>query len=54
MGGIIVSLENLKTFPWIKTRVEEGKLKLHGWYFDIVSGEMREYDENKLMFSPLA
>jgi carbonic anhydrase len=53
MGGIIVSLENLKTFPWIQERVEQGKLKLHGWYFDIVSGEMREYDQNKLKFSPL-
>jgi len=54
MGGIIVSLENLQTFPWIKTRIKEGTLKLHGWYFDIVSGEMSAYDAESLKFVPLA
>lgn len=54
MGGIIVSLENLQTFPWIKERVAEGKLKLHGWYFDIVNGEMHAYDAQTLKFAPLA
>ena len=53
MAGIVVSLENLATFPWIQSRVDEGKLKLHGWYFDIVSGEMQAYDAKTLKFSPL-
>ncbi len=44
MGGIIVSLENLQTFSWIKSRVLEDKLNLHGWYFDIESGEMLTYN----------
>jgi carbonic anhydrase len=30
-----VSLENLMTFPWVKEAVDAGKLKLHGWYFDL-------------------
>ncbi|MEO8419278.1 MAG: carbonic anhydrase [Methylophilaceae bacterium] len=53
MAGIVVSLENLATFPWIQSRVDEGKLKLHGWYFHIVSGEMRVYDAKTLKFSAL-
>ena len=44
MGGIVVSLENLQTFSWIKSKVAEGKLNLHGWYFDIESGEMLTYN----------
>lgn len=53
MAGIVVSLENLVTFPWIQSRVDEGKLKLHGWYFDIVSGEMKAYDAKTLKFASL-
>ncbi|MDH2916010.1 MAG: carbonic anhydrase [Gallionella sp.] len=42
--AILVSLENLKTFPWIRERVEDGSLMLHGWYFDIEHGELLRYD----------
>ena len=33
--AVKVSLENLLTFPWVKEAVDAGKLKLHGWYFDL-------------------
>lgn len=39
-ASIKVSLENLKTFPWIKERLDAGKLYIHGWYFDIDSGSL--------------
>ena len=42
--AILVSLENLKTFPWIRERVEDGSLMLHGWYFDIEHGQLLRYD----------
>lgn len=42
--AILVSLENLMTFPWVKERVEHGKLALHGWYFDIERGRLMQYD----------
>ena len=35
---IRISLANLLTFPWIRARVEEGKLTLHGAWFAIHSG----------------
>ncbi|WP_112795799.1 carbonic anhydrase [Rhizobium sp. SYY.PMSO] len=34
------SLDNLRSFPEIKTREEEGKLHLHGAWFDISTGEL--------------
>ncbi|AGF76523.1 carbonic anhydrase [Bartonella vinsonii] len=34
------SLKNLETFPWIKTRKDQGVLTLHGVWFDISSGEL--------------
>jgi carbonic anhydrase len=34
------SIENLKTFPWIRTRVESGELRLHGAWFDVRFGQL--------------
>ncbi len=47
------SLEALRTFPWIRSREEEGTLALHGWYFDLRSGELLECDEESGLFHPL-
>lgn len=38
--GISQSLRNLMSFPWIRSRVDAGKLKLHGWYYDLNSAEL--------------
>lgn len=42
--AILVSLNNLMTFSWVRERVETGKLALHGWYFDIENGQLLQYD----------
>ena len=39
-AAIAVSLENLVTFPWLKRRVKEGNLELHGWFFDLETGNL--------------
>ncbi len=46
-------MENLMSFPWIRERVEAGKLKIHGWYFNMHEGEMYDYDSEKEEFLPL-
>ncbi|ENN84284.1 carbonic anhydrase protein [Rhizobium freirei PRF 81] len=40
------SLNNLRSFPEIKAREEEGKLNLHGAWFDISTGELWIMDPN--------
>ncbi len=42
--AILVSLDNLLTFPWILERVASNKLALHGWYFDMGRGELSRYN----------
>jgi carbonic anhydrase len=39
-----VSLRNLLSFPWIRSLVGEGRLTLHGWYFDIADGKLKQLD----------
>ena len=40
--SIKVSMENLMSFPWIRDRVGKGELSIHGYYFDIESGELQQ------------
>lgn len=42
-ASILLSLENLHSFPWIDDRVKTGTLSLHGWYFDIAMGDLLQY-----------
>lgn len=36
--AVKLSLENLRTFPWIREAQRDGRLSLHGAYFDIRNG----------------
>ena len=50
--AILVSLDNLLTFPWILERVAQRKLALHGWYFDMEQGELMYFDPTRNHFQP--
>jgi len=36
-AAVRLSLENLQSFPWIAERLANGKLNLHGWYYDLAT-----------------
>ncbi len=40
LEGVKVAMANLMTFPWIAERAADGRLDVHGWYFDITTGEL--------------
>ncbi|MGE0764184.1 MAG: carbonic anhydrase [Bdellovibrionales bacterium] len=50
MEGIITSLENLKTFPFVAQAVQEGRLSLFGIYFDLEQGQLFELEESANSF----
>ena len=51
--AILVSLQNLMTFSWVRERVEQGRLTLHGWYFDIGQGQLLGYNAAVKKFEAL-
>ena len=53
LWSIRLSLDNLLTFPWVEEAVESGELTLHGWYFDLQSGELLEFDGEEETFRHL-
>jgi carbonic anhydrase len=52
-AAIMLSLENLMSFPWIRERVESGAMTLHGWYFDIDAGDLLAYSPETKSFGAL-
>ena len=52
-AAILVSLDNLLSFPWIHERIDQGKLAVHGWHFDIDKGELLAYSAETGAFAPL-
>lgn len=42
--NVLTQLENLQTYPVIRSRLHQRNLTLHGWVYHIESGEVLEYD----------
>jgi len=53
-ASILISLENLLSFPWVARCVEAGQLALHGWYFDLEAGQLLGYHPDTGVFEKLA
>lgn len=52
LEAVRVSLANLRTFPWVREREADGRLKLHGAYFAIADGILHLLDESSGTFAP--
>ena len=50
--SVLKSLANLRSYPWIRDRVERGDLALHGWWFDIDTGYLWTADPETGAFRP--
>jgi carbonic anhydrase len=42
--NVLTQLENLQTYPVIRSKLHQGKMALHAWIFRIESGEVLAYD----------
>ncbi len=48
--NVILQLTHLKTHPAVAARLAKGDLELHGWVYDIKTGDVHAYDEDKKNF----
>ena len=53
-AGVRVSLQNLRTFPCVRRKERDGRLKLRGAFFAISDGVLHLLDEATGDFSPAA
>lgn len=52
--NVKLQLQHLKTHPTVATRLARRDLELHGWVYDIASGEVHAYDEPSDTFLSVA
>jgi len=50
----VKTLDNLMTFPYVRSRVEAGKLELHAAYFGVATGDLSIYDPAQKKFIRVA
>lgn len=48
--AVMISLENLMTFPWVAEKVKSGELSLHGMWTDIGEGGLQHFISEKGVF----
>ncbi len=53
-NNIIYQLKNLTTYPIVKDLLEKGEIRLYGWYYEIKTGKVYEFDKDTGTFQPLA
>jgi carbonic anhydrase len=51
--SITKQIENILTYPNVKKRFENGDLSIHGWYYDIETGNIDYYNAESYEFLPL-
>lgn len=52
-GNVVAQMLNLSAEPSVARAVAQGRLSVHGWYYDILTGRIERYDERERRFLPL-
>ncbi len=52
-ANVLIQIENLQTYEVVAEARAAGRLKLHGWVWDIATGQVRAFDAEKGEFAPL-
>jgi carbonic anhydrase len=52
-GNVVAQLINLRAQPSVARAVAHNELEVHGWYYDILTGRIEQYDEQQRKFLPL-
>ena len=44
--NVVTQIENLKTYPVIRSKLHQNKMAIYGWLFEIETGEVLSYNPN--------
>lgn len=48
--NVLLQIENVKSYPAVKKRIDEGELSVHGWWFDIARADVYTYNDEVRRF----
>jgi carbonic anhydrase len=52
-GNVVVQLGNLRRQPAVEGGLARGQLRVHGWFYDILTGRIEQYDPDQGKFISL-
>ncbi len=44
--NVLLQIEHIKSYPTVREKIDEGKLSVHGWWFDIAKADVYAYEED--------
>lgn len=50
---VLESIKNLDTYPSVKQALSENRITIRAWLFDMYSGNLLEYSQNRKEFAPI-
>lgn len=50
--NVLTQIDNLRTYPVIRSKLYAGELSIHGWVYKIETGEVLNYDSETHAFMP--
>jgi carbonic anhydrase len=48
--NILTQIDNLETYPIVRSRLQQGKLHIYGWHYEIETGEVKAYNPTTQQF----
>lgn len=51
--NVLLQLQHLRTHPVVASRISSGEISLHGWVYDIETGDVNCYDDTQDAFVPV-
>jgi len=52
-GNVVAQLQNLRQQPSVARALEQGTVAVHGWFYDILTGRIEQYNVEQRRFAPL-
>lgn len=52
--NVILQMAHLRTHPYVAARLASGKVRIHGWVYNIETGDVEAFDEKSRSFVPVA
>jgi len=43
--NVLLQMEHIKSYPCVQQRIQEGRLAIHGWWFDIAKADVYAYEK---------
>ncbi|WP_163782156.1 carbonic anhydrase [Myxococcus vastator] len=52
-NNVLLQMEHISSYPWVKARLDAGTLRLHGWWFDIGTAQVHAWRPALGRFVPM-